>query len=183
MPTTMPTAVPAAAPAAIDGLPPPPQATTTLLLGSTVAPNSTNPTPLTPAATDHPKETLHPFVTEVGDHAETPIEAYKHIAPLLARLSLKLNKSIAELVIYDPYYCEGRTVSHMRTLGFESIINRNEDFYAACAAGTTPEYVGVALSSEGVLARGMMGSTRAASHSTRAPTSRPLEWLPVSTSG
>lgn len=54
-------------------------------------------------------ETVHPFVTEAGDHAETPIEAYQHIAPLLARIAHRLQKPVAELVVYDPYYCEGKT--------------------------------------------------------------------------
>ena len=43
-------------------------------------------------------------------------------------------------MIYDPYYCEGRTVALMDALGFASTINKNEDFYAARAAGTCPEY-------------------------------------------
>ena len=50
----------------------------------------------------------HPFETEPGDHAETPLDAYEHIAPLLTRLARRLDTTPALLRIYDPYYCEGR---------------------------------------------------------------------------
>ena len=30
---------------------------------------------------------VHEFATEPGDHAETPLEAYQHIAPVLERLA------------------------------------------------------------------------------------------------
>ena len=50
----------------------------------------------------------HPYETEPGDHAETPIEAYEHIAPLLTRLARRLDTTPEALRIYDPYYCEGR---------------------------------------------------------------------------
>eukprot|EP00729_Bicosta_minor_P017602 gene17602-15861_t len=85
-------------------------------------------------------ETAHPFETEAGDHAETPVEAYQHIAPFLQRIAHRLGKSPAELVIYDPFYCEGRTVALMASIGFATTLNKNEDFYAARAAGTCPEF-------------------------------------------
>lgn len=41
----------------------------------------------------------------------------------------------AALRIYDPFFCEGRVVRLLSGLGFENVYNRNEDFYAAKAAG------------------------------------------------
>ncbi|KAI8474257.1 MAG: hypothetical protein J3K34DRAFT_145652 [Monoraphidium minutum] len=82
----------------------------------------------------------HPFETDPGDHAETPFEAYQHVEPLLARLATRLGTTKAELKVYDPFYCEGRMVEHMAALGFDSVTNRNEDFYAAKAAGALPHF-------------------------------------------
>ena len=91
-----------------------------------------------PGLLDIPTE--HLFETEPGDHAETPYEAYEHIAPLLNRLARRLDKTPSALRIYDPYYCEGGMLKHMRQLGFESVYNRPEDFYAKQAAGSCPEH-------------------------------------------
>eukprot|EP01135_Chromosphaera_perkinsii_P001451 Nk52_evm1s172 gene=Nk52_evmTU1s172 len=92
---------------------------------------------------------------DVTDHAETPLQAYRDIAPLLHRLGKRLysgKKSqgtegggggappSARLRIYDPYYCEGQTVRHLELLGFPCVYNRNEDFYEAIRMGTCPEY-------------------------------------------
>lgn len=38
-------------------------------------------------ATAQADAVVHLFETEPGDHAETPLEAYEHIEPLLARLA------------------------------------------------------------------------------------------------
>ena len=92
------------------------------------------------APREPPAATEHPFETEPGDHAETPFEAYEHIAPLLHRLARRLDKTPSALRIYDPYYCEGGMLKHMRQLGFESVYNRPEDFYAKQAAGGCPEH-------------------------------------------
>ncbi|KAG1652013.1 hypothetical protein FOA52_008733 [Chlamydomonas sp. UWO 241] len=91
-------------------------------------------TPATPAPAQHP------FQTEPGDHAETPVEAYAHIALLLSRLAKRLGKPPSQLRIYDPFYCEGRVVEHLTSLGFESVYNVCEDFYVVAAAGRTPEF-------------------------------------------
>jgi len=52
----------------------------------------------------------HPFVTEYGDHFETPLEAYAHIAPALILLAEKLEVPMAQLRIYDPFYCAGKEI-------------------------------------------------------------------------
>jgi hypothetical protein len=53
-------------------------------------------------------------------------------------------------VIYDPYFCAGAVKRHLAALGFTSVINECEDFYARAAAGlpahdvllTNPAYSG-----------------------------------------
>lgn len=63
------------------------------------------------------------------DHCETSELAYAHIAPLLAALASELGKAPEELVIYDPYFCQGSTVRRLASLGFPGVYNKNEDFY------------------------------------------------------
>ena len=107
------------------------------------APTAATPLPSSLSAASGPPvapAAEHPFESEPGDHAETPLEAYQHIAPLLSRLARRLDKTAASLSIYDPYYCEGGMMRHMNQLGFESVYNRCEDFYAIQAAGQVPEY-------------------------------------------
>ena len=53
----------------------------------------------------------------------------RDLEAFLFRIAQSLNKSKAELRIYDPYYCEGSMVKHLGKLGFASVYNRNEDFY------------------------------------------------------
>ena len=77
----------------------------------------------------------HPFDWDPADDCETSLEAYKDIAPLLTKLAQKLNKTKAELRIYDPYYCQGGPAKHLAKLGFTNVHNANEDFYARLDAG------------------------------------------------
>lgn len=88
-----------------------------------------------------PKVTIsHPFETDYGDHFETSPEAYKHIDVVLAQLCQVLGKSKGELLIYDPYYCEGSVIHHLGALGYSSVINRNRDFYADVENGLIPHF-------------------------------------------
>lgn len=75
-----------------------------------------------------------------GDHCETPLEAYVHIAPLLHLLCVRLGKAPSALRIYDPYFCEGRVAEHLLSLGFSNVYNKRQDFYAAVSQGTTPAF-------------------------------------------
>ncbi|KAG8464100.1 hypothetical protein KFE25_000268 [Diacronema lutheri] len=81
-----------------------------------------------------------PFDADPTDHCETPFKAYRDIEPFLFRLALSLGRSKSTLRIYDPYFCEGSAVKHLAQLGFESVYNRNEDFYAQVAGGAVPEH-------------------------------------------
>lgn len=97
-----------------------------------------------------------PYQTDYNDHFETPLEAYQDIAPLLNWIASKQqqstkiissnvdqsvgNKSMTFPVLYDPYYCNGRTKSLLRQLGFENVIHDKRDFYADIMDDNLPEY-------------------------------------------
>lgn len=75
-------------------------------------------------------------MTQECDHCETSERAYADIAPLLSALATELGKTPEELVIYDPYYCQGSTVARLASLGFPRVYNRKEDFYEVGQART-----------------------------------------------
>jgi hypothetical protein len=76
-----------------------------------------------------------PFLTDETDHAETPLDAYEDIVPILKQIAKCLGKKPHQLVIYDPYYCGGTVKQHMRKLGFPNCYNEREDFYAFAEGG------------------------------------------------
>ena len=71
-----------------------------------------------------------PYVTDPADHAETPLDAYSDILPILKSLAHQLHKTPSTLRIYDPYYCGGTIKTHFATLGYTNVYNEKEDFYA-----------------------------------------------------
>jgi mRNA-degrading endonuclease RelE of RelBE toxin-antitoxin system len=81
-----------------------------------------------------------PFPTDSDDHCETSKTAYAHIAPFLKLLAKTLSKSPEELRIYDPYYCAGATVRHLKELGFPHVHNQPDDFYKIIATKKIPQY-------------------------------------------
>ena len=83
---------------------------------------------------------VHTSPDDAAPRAPFSTQAYQHIAPLLTRLAFKLKTTPAALRIYDPYFCEGRARQHLHHLGFLSVHNRNEDCYAAWAAGQVPPF-------------------------------------------
>ena len=64
------------------------------------------------------------YKVDYNDHFETPINAYKDILPLLDFLKSKQNH-----ILYDPYYCNGRTAILLRQLGFNKVVHAKRDFY------------------------------------------------------
>ena len=86
------------------------------------------------------KAIVHPFKVEKDDHCESPLEAYRDVAPLLRMLAHNLGKTPETLSIYDPYYCAGAMVRHLDSLGFKTVHNKCEDFYSKIAAGTIPQH-------------------------------------------
>ena len=87
-----------------------------------------------------PTEVEHPFETDADDHCETSPEAHEQIANFLKAACGQLNKTPAELVIYDPYYCAGGTQRNLALIGFTNVINRNEDFYRVVEEERVPEH-------------------------------------------
>lgn len=91
-----------------------------------------------------------PFPTDANDHCETSKTAYGHIVPFLKLLARKLKKPHAELRIFDPYYCAGSMVQHLKELGFSKVHNQPDDFYQTIRDGvpihdvlvTNPPYSG-----------------------------------------
>jgi hypothetical protein len=79
----------------------------------------------------------YPYQTDPSDHCETPLEAYADIKSTLVSLAHSLNKSIEDLAIYDPYYCEGNVKIRLKELGFGNVYNEKEDFYSK---ESHPEY-------------------------------------------
>jgi hypothetical protein len=82
----------------------------------------------------------HFEVTDERDHAETPLVAYQDLEPILYRLSSRLKKKKDELLIYDPYYCQGSCIRHLNSLGFSKVHNQNRDCYADWASKAVPPF-------------------------------------------
>jgi hypothetical protein len=70
-----------------------------------------------------------PYSVDPLDHAESPLDAYQHIQPILIHIASQLNKSPSDLIIYDPYYCDGQVKRNLNSLGFSTVINEKKDFY------------------------------------------------------
>ena len=78
-----------------------------------------------------PWKASFPYETDYNDHFETPDVAYEDVAVLLDWInSAKANGSTksttsgrSNLILYDPYYCQGRTAQLFRDLEFTSIIH------------------------------------------------------------
>lgn len=83
-------------------------------------------------------EINYPYEVTDDDHCETPLYAYEHIKSLLSGVAGLLNKSIADLIIYDPFYCEGNVVKRLHSIGFESVYNKKEDFYKVHSENLLP---------------------------------------------
>ena len=81
-----------------------------------------------------------PFPTDYNDHFETSFQAIVDLEPALFKLCQLLNKDKKQLIIYDPYFCQGSIKQHYEKLGFERIINENRDFYHDIDNNTLPEY-------------------------------------------
>ena len=80
------------------------------------------------------------FQVDDTDHCETPMQAYKDLLDVLDRIAKSLNKKRSNLIIYDPYYCDGGVKKKLFSYGFTSVINRNRDFYEDIKKNNTPEY-------------------------------------------
>ena len=80
----------------------------------------------------------HTFEADYNDHFATPNVAYTDIFDLLVHLAAELKKPVFELVIYDPYYCDGKMKVLLNDMGFPHVINENRDFYKDIVSNKIP---------------------------------------------
>ena len=85
----------------------------------------------------------YPYKVDYNDHFETPEVAYRDILPLLDAVdngSNKQNPNRARHVIYDPYYCNGRTKRIIQSFGFANMKHEKRDFYKDIEKNQVPKY-------------------------------------------
>jgi hypothetical protein len=82
----------------------------------------------------------HAFDVDQADHCETPFRAYQDILPVLDQIAKSCGKERQNLIIYDPYYCDGGIISKLKSLGCPNVINHNRDFYHDIATGRVPPF-------------------------------------------
>jgi hypothetical protein len=100
------------------------------------------------------------YKTDYNDHFETPLIAYEDISPLLDYLlasKLKithdsdskrttkqeqalLNRMRNSHVLYDPYYCDGKTSVLLLQLGFHRVVHAKRDFYKDVTNDAIPSH-------------------------------------------
>jgi hypothetical protein len=93
---------------------------------------------------------IFPYPVDYNDHFETPVEAYRDIKPVLDWLTTinnnynnsrtPNNKTKVSPVLYDPYYCDGRTKLLLHEIGYDTVIHERRDFYADIRHNTIPHY-------------------------------------------
>lgn len=76
------------------------------------------------------------YKVDYNDHFETPKVAYQDILPLLDGLKFKRKTHI----LYDPYYCNGKTAILLRELGFDNVIHAKRDFYKDIEQNKVPTH-------------------------------------------
>jgi hypothetical protein len=76
---------------------------------------------------------------DYNDHFETPLVAYEDILPLLDGLKPKM-RNRKDHVVYDPYYCNGRTAVLLHQLGFENVVHAKRDFYKDVEGNKVPQH-------------------------------------------
>lgn len=81
------------------------------------------------------------FEVDYNDHFETPLQAYRDLVPWLEAEASNLGKTVEDLVVYDPYFCQGSMVELItKNLGIKSVINENKDFYEVIARNVVPNH-------------------------------------------
>ena len=81
-----------------------------------------------------------PFPTIADDHCETGLDALSDAAELLKALALSMEVEPASLRLYDPFYCNGASAEHLKSLGFPNVYNVREDWYAAVRENRVPPF-------------------------------------------
>ena len=93
-----------------------------------------------PASKKAGRGSAHPFEADYGDHFETPLVAYQHLAPVLEAIARGLGRTRASLRIYDPFFCEGAMITRLASLGFKTVLHENVDFYSRVSQGGVPDH-------------------------------------------
>lgn len=83
--------------------------------------------------------TSFPYMIDYNDHFETPKTAYEDILPLMDFVAPN-KQGRAFHVLYDPYYCNGRTKRLLRDLGFSNVQHERRDFYQDAEQGKIPTH-------------------------------------------
>lgn len=83
---------------------------------------------------------VYPYSVDDDDHCETPVDAYLDISAILECCAIEMNKSKETMVVYDPYFCEGHVIDRLSSIGFLTVYNKREDFYAKQKANDIPNY-------------------------------------------
>ncbi len=84
---------------------------------------------------------IYPYEVDYNDHFETPLVAYQDILPLLdfiGSTNQKKNPQRQDHIIYDPYYCNGRTKELLHSLGFTNVKHEKRDFYQDISNNQVP---------------------------------------------
>jgi hypothetical protein len=76
------------------------------------------------------------YKVDYNDHFETPLLAYEDILFFLD----ELKPTRKGHVLYDPYYCNGRTAVLLRQLGFENVVHAKRDFYCDVREENIPQH-------------------------------------------
>jgi len=79
-----------------------------------------------------------PYQVEYKDHFESPVVAYKDIVPFIDWVASPETDTRSQNIMYDPYYCAGRTKEILQSLGFSSVVHERRDFYEDIAHGRVP---------------------------------------------
>jgi hypothetical protein len=101
------------------------------------------------------------FETNYNDHFETPFQAYLDIKPVIdwlmnvrdadnpdievkalvgSSIEISHESNNNKCKIYDPYYCNGRTATLLKQLGYDNIIHANRDFYLDISNAKVPSH-------------------------------------------
>jgi hypothetical protein len=82
------------------------------------------------------------FEVDYNDHFETPLRAYQDLLPCLQSMCNELiqRKAIDNVILYDPYWCQGQMRALLHSLGLNNVINQNRDFYEDIASNILPVY-------------------------------------------
>ena len=88
--------------------------------------------------TSAPTRIQYPYKVDYNDHFETPQCAYEHIMPLID--AVQPSSSRENHIIYDPFYCNGRTKVLLQSLGFTNVFHEKRDFYKDVEKDQLPNY-------------------------------------------